>query len=85
MIHDHEMAIDGLFDSIRGDRALTTSYLKELHALLTRHQPTTSAIDSLGNVDIELILGEYKNQPNNPTRTDGEAVIVGLYTLSITG
>ncbi len=72
MIRDHEEAIDGLFDFIRGDRLLTTSYVKELHALLTRHQTTTSGVDSLGRiVDVALLHGEYKHQPNNPKIQNG--------------
>ncbi|MCP3959764.1 MAG: Fic family protein [bacterium] len=73
MIRDHEAAIDGLFDFIRGDRALTTSYIKELHALLTRNQRTTSAVDSLGHVvENELLRGEYKYRPNSPMRQNGK-------------
>jgi Fic family protein len=72
MIRDHEAAIDGLFDFIRGERRLSTSYVRELHALLTRNQETTAAMDTLGHaVEIPLLRGEYKRHPNNPTRPNG--------------
>ena len=72
VIRDHEEAIDGLFTFVRGDRQLSTSYVKELHALLTRNQPTTQAVDALGTlVDVELVRGDYKQRENNPRRSDG--------------
>lgn len=70
MIRDHEAAIEMLFSFVRHDRKLTTS--KELHALLTRHQSTSLAIDTLGReVEVALISGDYKKLPNNPRRRDG--------------
>ncbi len=73
MIRDHEEAIDGLFAFVRGDRALTTSYVRELHALLTRNQTTTTAVDSQGKVfEVELLRGDYKRRPNNPKRQNGK-------------
>ena len=41
MIQDQEAAIDWVFEVIRGERPLSTSFIKELHALMTRHQTTT--------------------------------------------
>jgi hypothetical protein len=40
LIRDHEAAIEMLFSFVKDERSLTTSYIKELHALLTRHQLT---------------------------------------------
>jgi Fic family protein len=72
ILRDHEAAIEGLFDFIRDRRPLSTSYIQELHALLTRNQPTTTAVDSLGKaLVVPLLHGEYKSQPNNPTRRNG--------------
>ena len=72
IIRDHQDAIDGLFSFVRGERPLSTSYIKELHAQLTRNQPTSEAIDSQGNlVEVALTRGDYKRQPNNPTQSDG--------------
>ena len=74
VIRDHLEAMEGLFDFIRGRRRLSTSYIKELHALLTRNQETSSAINSLGiQVEAPLLRGEYKLLPNNPVRMDGTA------------
>ena len=72
MIRDHQQAVDGLFDFIRDRRELSTSYVKELHALLTQHQETVDGIDSLGRrTAVPLIRGEYKRRSNNPRRPDG--------------
>lgn len=72
MIHAHEDVVEGLFAFVRGDRALTVGYIKELHAALTREQATTAAMDQFGRpVEVPLVHGEYKSVPNNPTRTDG--------------
>ncbi|MBI3795454.1 MAG: Fic family protein, partial [Deltaproteobacteria bacterium] len=72
IIKDHEAALEGLFAFVKGDRRLSTSYIKELHALLTRNQKTTTAIDQFGrSVEIPLLHGDYKKQPNNPRRPDG--------------
>lgn len=72
LIQDQHRAVEGLFSFVANKRPLSTSYIKELHAELTQHQDTTEAIDSLGRtVDVDLLKGEYKELPNNPTRSDG--------------
>lgn len=72
ILHDQRDAIDGLFDFIKRERELSTSYVKELHAAITRHQTTVDAVDSLGRgVQVPLLRGEWKRLPNNPTRDDG--------------
>jgi len=72
MVLDQHAVLDQLFDFVGGTRRLTTSYIKELHQLFTRHQPTTEAVDALGRlVDVELIRGDWKRLPNNPKR-DGQ-------------
>lgn len=72
MIQDHADAVEFLFASVKRERPLSTSYIKELHALLTRHQTTCTAVDSQGNtISVSLIRGDYKKQPNNPTRPNG--------------
>ena len=43
IIGDHEAAVEGVFDFVKGERSLSTSYIKELHALMTRHQETVEA------------------------------------------
>ncbi len=72
IIRDHKEAVEGLFDFVKRQRPLSTSYIKELHALLMRHQETSLAVNTLGRqVQVPLLKGEYKALPNNPTRPDG--------------
>jgi len=72
IIRDHEDAMEGLFSFIKRDSTLSPGYIKELHAQLTRHQDTTTAVDSLGrSVEVPLLRGAYKTQANNPTRPNG--------------
>jgi len=72
MIRDHEEAVEGIFQFVKRERPLSTSYIKELHALLTRHQESSTAVDTLGRmVTVSLLKGDYKKLPNNPQRPDG--------------
>ncbi len=72
MIQDHAAAVDGLFDFVKRERQLSTSYVKELHAVLLAHQETASARNTFGRrVEMPLVKGEYKSRPNNPVRPDG--------------
>lgn len=72
MIGDQEDAIESVFAFVNGNRDLSTSYIKELHSLFTRHQKSAEGRDQFGqNVVVPLVRGEYKRQPNNPTRPDG--------------
>lgn len=73
IIGDHEEAVNSIFDFVKGHRPLSTSYVKEVHSLITRHQATVEGVDSLGKkTTVPLIRGDYKRQPNNPLRRDGE-------------
>jgi len=72
IIQDHEEAIEGLFSFVVGARLLSTSYVKELHALMTRHQESSLAVNQFGRqFQAPLLRGEYKQLPNNPVRPDG--------------
>lgn len=72
IIRDHEMALDGLFQFVKRERELSTSFIKELHAVLLAHQDTASARDTFGRrVEMPLVKGEYKRRPNSPVRPDG--------------
>ncbi|MBZ8181135.1 Fic family protein [Oscillatoria salina] len=73
MIKDQEAAIEGLFDFVGGQRILSTSYIKQLHQLLTQSQDSTEALDQLTGkiVRVSLIKGDWKRQPNNPLRQNG--------------
>jgi len=72
IIQSHADALEGLFAFIRGERVLSTGYIKELHAALLRHQETIVVFDQFGNpFETKLERGAYKSAPNNPLRPDG--------------
>ena len=72
MIRDHQEAVEGLFQFVKGERTLSTSYIKELHSVLTRHQESSDAVDPRGKaIQVPLLRGDYKKQPNNPHRQNG--------------
>lgn len=72
LIDDQEGVLQGLFDFVRSTRGLTESYIRELHAALTRSQQTVFARTPDGRgIDVPLLRGQYKRRPNNPTRSDG--------------
>lgn len=71
-LNDHFEALDFVFAVVRSHRELSNGFIKELHALLTKHQETTPAVNSLGRTKhIKLSKGEFKKRPNNPRREDG--------------
>lgn len=72
IIKDQESAIEWVFEVVRGDRSLSASFIKELHALMTRRQATARGKDQFGNeIEVPLLHGEWKRFPNNPTRWNG--------------
>lgn len=72
MLKDHETVVEGLFDFVGQQRALSTSYVKQVHQALTAHQETAKGIDALGqSSQIPLLRGDWKKWPNNPTRDNG--------------
>ena len=72
VIKDQQEAIEGLHQFVSGSRQLGTSYIRELHAILTAHQHTYDAVDTLGrSVQPVLVRGEWKSLPNSLGRTDG--------------
>jgi hypothetical protein len=72
IIQDHYDALEGMFDFVGGQRQLSTSYVKELHAALLRNQDTHTVEDQFHRVfEKQLEKGQYKLEPNSPTRSDG--------------
>lgn len=72
IIKDQKSALDDLFEFVARERELSTSYIKELHSLVTRHQETCAARDQFGRpIEVRLRRGEYKSLPNNPTLPNG--------------
>lgn len=75
MLRDHETSVELVrgYIYIREGRPLSAHAIRELHACITAHQDTHTAIDSLGQrVERELRKGVFKKYPNNPTRPDGK-------------
>ena len=69
ILRDQEAAVQLVIDCVANNRELTKGVLHELHAILTRHQDTTTAVDPFGNRrEIPLLKGKFKEQPNNPKR-----------------
>ena len=72
IIKDQKSALDDLFEFVAREREFSTSYIKELHSLITRHQETYAARDQFGRpIEVRLRRGEYKSLPNNPTLPNG--------------
>jgi Fic family protein len=72
ILQDHRDALEGLFDFVANRLPLTTSYIRQLHQVITRHQQYVEGRTSFGNpVAIELERGNWKKWANNPTRPDG--------------
>lgn len=72
IIHDQYEALEFVSEAARGDRPLSVSFIRELHVLITRHQETYDATDSLGRpCTPKLKHGDWKEEPNHVTRPDG--------------
>jgi len=72
ILRDQEAAIQIVMDCVSGNRPLSKGIVHELHAILTKHEDTTTAIDEHGRRhEIPLIKGRFKELPNNPRRPDG--------------
>ena len=73
ILEDQQEAAEFVVTAVREGRPLSRHLLLTLHALLTRHQENVEAVDQFDRtVYIPLLRGEFKKQPNNPTRPDGK-------------
>ena len=73
IIRAHQDVLEGLFAFVKGERSLTTGYVKELHAALLLHIAAHKVFDPSGQpLLLELQKGAYKKLPNNPSRPDGQ-------------
>ncbi|HWY16737.1 MAG TPA: Fic family protein [Rhizomicrobium sp.] len=73
ILRDQESAIQLVMDCVAHSRPLTKGIIHELHAILTKHEDTTTAADQFGNRhEIALLKGKFKELPNNPRRPHGE-------------
>ena len=72
ILRDHQSSIEFLNGWIEEDRPLTKWFIKALHSQILRNQDTNRALNQFGGMfDQEIVKGEFKKQPNNPTRSDG--------------
>lgn len=75
VIQDQYTALEYLAEAARGDSPLSLHFIRELHALVTRHQVTYDAQDQFGRVARALLPhGQWKTQPNSATREDGSRI-----------
>jgi hypothetical protein len=76
ILRDQEAAIHLVMDCVAGSRALTKSVTHELHAILTQHQETTTAIDQFGSrLEIPLLKGAFKQHPNRSCLSSGRKLL----------
>ncbi|NDV23413.1 Fic family protein [Desulfovibrio sp. JC022] len=73
ILNDQKEALDWVFDFVKEERKLTTSYIKELHALLTNSQHSLTVVTPDGKSEKRAFeqKGTWKTQPNNPQQPDG--------------
>ena len=72
MLKDQEIVLEGLFEYVAQRRDLSAPYIKQLHSAFTLHQPTVTAMNGHGReFEADLLRGQWKNLPNNPTRQNG--------------
>lgn len=72
LIEDQHEAVEWLFEFVDDSRALSTSFIKELHQLLTRHQVSTTVEDQFGKrFEVALLRGDWRRQPTKIDRLDG--------------
>jgi len=72
MLESHTAALDALFAFVAGALPFGPSFVKELHAVLTRAQETVLAQDQTSRqFNTPLLRGSWKLLPNNPRCADG--------------
>ena len=73
ILNNHQDTAHGVYKQIRQGRPITGIAIRQIHQTLTKNQPTYRAMNQFGQwFDARLHHGEFKTQPNNPTRPDGE-------------
>ena len=72
LIEDHLNIVEGLFGLVKGETPLSEHFIRGLQAEFTAHQDYTEAVTTTGAlIQVRLLKGEYKTQPNNPRRPGG--------------
>lgn len=69
LLNDQKHSLEGVFDFVKSERPLSSSFIKALHEALLRSQTVTQGIDTLNRtIQVPLIKGAWKTQPNHPVR-----------------
>lgn len=72
ILNDHQESVASVNHWIEQGRPLTRHFILGLHSLILKNQHTHTAVNQFGQTfEATLRKGEFKNQPNNPTRADG--------------
>ena len=72
ILNDHQDSVASVNYWIEQGRPLTKNFIKSLHNQILNSQHTHTAINQFGSrFEATLRKGEFKTQPNNPTRPDG--------------
>ena len=72
ILNDHQESISSVNYWIEQGRPLTKTFILSLHSQILKSQDTHTAVNQFGErFEATLRKGEFKTQPNNPTRSDG--------------
>ncbi|MCP4399929.1 MAG: Fic family protein [bacterium] len=72
IIDDQLTIVEGLFSYIKGENPFSEHFIRGLHSQFAAHQDFTDAMTPDGKIiQIPLLKGEYKKNPNNPKRPNG--------------
>ncbi len=72
VLNAHQEALEALFDLVQQKQALSLFYIRELHKIITQHQEKVDSVDAFGRkIQVALLRGQWKKNPNNPTLRDG--------------
>src|SRR5262249_49624333 len=75
VIRSQYEALEHLADLARGESRLTLRVIRELHAIITRHQATYEARDQYGKMfHRQLRHGAWKEHDNHVVRPDGSVL-----------
>ena len=74
ILNDHQDSISSVNYWIEQSRPLTKTFIRSLHTQILRSQDTYAAVNQFGEwFEATLHKGEFKTQPNNPTRPDSSS------------
>ena len=72
ILNDHQESVASVNYWIEQGRPLTKTFIRSLHTQILNSQDTHTAVNQFGErFEATLNKGEFKIQPNNPTRSDG--------------